>query len=489
MKRIRQGLSLGTGLLSVLSLTSHADNVTPAKPNIVLVMGDDMRWNDMGCYGNPDVYTPNIDRLAREGMRFTRCFTATAMCAPTRQQLYTGLFPVRNGAYPNHSHVYPTVKSMPHYLKALGYRVAITGKKHFGPPQAFPFVDLGDPLSVAKSEAFIRKAPDKPFCLVVTSHNPHGPYTEGDPSRYNPAKLTLPPNFLDSPRIRESLARYYAEITELDRQTGEFMKLIDRLGKTRNTIFIFTTEQGSSFPFGKWSCYDSGLRTGLIIRWPAKVKPGSVTDAMVQYVDILPTLIEAAGGDPTKIKTGRPDANGYEGFDGHSFLAVLLGKTNTHNKYVYGVHTSYGVNNASLFPIRSIRSEHYKLIWNPRPNWLYANACANGLRNQLLTNKIEGDRERNLRLIKQFLFHPEYELYDVEKDEYELVNLAGDPRYAKIKNELITRLKAWCAQQGDVDPAQTEKNAINRQGKKRRARTLATRQKVEKLFNFKGEQQ
>ena len=112
------------------------------RPDIVLVLADDQTWSDSGCYGNRQVRTPNIDRLAAEGMRFTRAFTATAMCAPTRQQLYTGLFPVRNGAYPNHSKVKPGTRSIVHFLRKLGYRVGLSGKKHFGPPDSFPFENV-----------------------------------------------------------------------------------------------------------------------------------------------------------------------------------------------------------------------------------------------------------------------------------------------------------------------------------------------------------
>ena len=115
--------------VSLLALPARAAD----KPNIIIVLADDMSWHDAGCYGNTDIQTPHIDKLAKQGMRFTHAFTATAMCAPTRQQLYTGVFPVRNGAYPNHSGVYPGTKSLPHHLQALGYRVALLGKTHFKP--------------------------------------------------------------------------------------------------------------------------------------------------------------------------------------------------------------------------------------------------------------------------------------------------------------------------------------------------------------------
>ena len=318
-----------------------------AKPNILLIMSDDQTWRDNGCYGNPDVKTPNIDRLAGQGMRFTRSFTATAMCAPTRQQLYTGIFPVRNGAYPNHSRVYDGTRSVVHHLKALGYRVGLKGKTHFGPASSFPFERVG------KADEFIARDKTQPYCLIMTSHSPHLPWKEGDASVYDADKLTLPPYIADTPEMRQALCRYYAEITDFDREVGEAMKLVDNSTRADNTIFIYTSEQGAQVPHGKWTCYDVGLRTALVIRWPKRVKAGSVANAMVQYVDVVPTLVAAAGGKPV------------EGLDGRSFLGVLLGKTDKHNEYVYGVHTTRGIISGSeCYPVRSVRSETFKYVRN-----------------------------------------------------------------------------------------------------------------------------
>ena len=120
------------------SVALHASSKS-TKPNILLILADDLSWFDLGCYGSKDVRTPNIDKLAREGMTFSHAYTATAMCSPTRQQLYTGLFPVRSGAMANHSAVKPGTKSMVHHLSELGYQVSLSGKEHFGPPESYPF--------------------------------------------------------------------------------------------------------------------------------------------------------------------------------------------------------------------------------------------------------------------------------------------------------------------------------------------------------------
>ena len=422
---------------------------TSTRPNILIVIADDQCWRDSGCYGNPDVKTPNIDQLAQEGIRFTRCFTATAMCAPTRQQLYTGLFPIRNGAYPNHSQVYPGTRGIVHYLRDLGYRVGLVGKKHFGPPASFPFEEIPED-GIGE---FLSRDPVQPYCLVYASRNPHGRWTEGPQDAYDPAALTVPPYLVDNAETRKALAAYYAEITALDTEVGACMQHVEEAGQRDSTIFMYTSEQGFAFPFGKWTCYDLGLRTALVVRWPGHVEAGSSTGAMVQYVDVLPTLVEAAGGTPP------------EGLDGRSFLGVLDGKTDTHNDAVFGVHTTRGINFGSeCYPIRSIRTETHKYILNLNHEVPFVNTL-------IVTDKDgfwkswERDAETSpvaAHLIRRYQERPAEELYDVVNDPYEMHNLAGDPANRALMDGFRERLEAWMRQQGDEGVA-TEMKAFERQ--------------------------
>jgi len=441
------------------------------KPNILLIIADDQTWRDNGCYGHSDVKTPNIDALAAGGMRFTRAFTATAMCAPTRQQLYTGLFPVRNGAYPNHSKVYPGTKSIVHHLKALGYRVGLLGKKHFGPPESFPFE------SVAKKAmaAFVTRDREQPFCLVYCSHSPHLPWSAGDASAYDPEKLTLPPYLVDTPETRRALCKYYAEITDFDREVGECTALLRDAGSEDNTIFLYTSEQGAQMPHGKWTCYDVGLHVALVIRWPARVKAGSVARAMVQYVDVVPTLIEAAGGAPKGIDTGRPDAASRRGFDGRSFLNVLLGKTDKHNDVVYGAHTTRGIIAGSeCYPVRSIRTETHKYIWNPNHETAFHNVLIERDSGKYWSSwvaKAKTDKHA-AKIVGMYEHRPAEELYDLRKDPFELNNLAGEAKHAELKASLRRKLEAWMKQQGDEGNA-TEMKARERQGRGRKKKPRA----------------
>ncbi|QNN21627.1 sulfatase [Planctomycetales bacterium ZRK34] len=432
------------------------------RPNILLMLADDLSWHDAGCYGNKDVHTPNLDALAAQGMRFDACFTGTAMCAPTRQQLYTGVFPVRNGAYPNHSKVKPGTKSIVHHLRNLGYRIALIGKQHVGPRESFPYEYLGAKQRKAdetaghefnydKARRFIQRDADEPYCLIVCSKQPHMPWNRGDRSVYDPSKFTLPPYLVDLPETRQALQQYYAEVTYFDAQVGHILQLIQQAGRADNTLVMVTSEQGSNFPHCKWTCYDTGLKTMLIVRWPGRVKPGSTTDAMVQYVDILPTLIQAAGGDPTTVDTGLPGApDGGRGFDGASFLNVLLGNTDSHRDAVFGVHTTQGIIQGSTYPVRSIRTATHKYILNLNPEADFTN---------VVTARGEGafaawrqaaasGNEQAQQMVTRYQHRPAEELYDLRHDPYELHNIAG-PEHRALMNQLRAKLQAWMKQQGD----------------------------------------
>ncbi|MGB1340658.1 MAG: sulfatase-like hydrolase/transferase, partial [Cycloclasticus pugetii] len=269
--------------MSVVSSYLVADTTaTPSSPNIILVLADDMSWFDVGAYHQAIDYapknaiTPNIDKIAEEGMMFTRSFTATAMCAVTRQQLYTGIYPVRNGAYGNHTRVYDGVKSAVHYFRDMGYRVGLAGKGHIFPKQAFPFERVGrenkgpegeSSFGIEQTRKFMARNKEQPFFLVVASANPHGPWNRGDIKQYPKDKLEIPVFLNDTPGLRHRLSQYLAEVTDLDREVGLLEAEIEKLGIKNETIFIFTSEQGSSLPFGKWTNYDSGLQTAFIIRW------------------------------------------------------------------------------------------------------------------------------------------------------------------------------------------------------------------------------
>lgn len=425
----------------------------PGRPNIVLMIADDLTYLDIGFTGNREVKTPNLDRFAAQGVQFTHCFTSTAMCAPTRAMLYTGLFPVRSGAYPNHCKVNPGVRSVAHYLKDLGYRVGLMGKTHYAPGEAFPFEKLpggGDALSPSGVKEFVNRDTSQPYCLVLCSHLPHGPWERGDPSQYDPARLIMPPYLADTPEERKLRAAYFAEITELDRQLGECLAAIDRSAGRDNTFVAFVSEQGSGRNHAKWTCYDLGLRAACVVRWPSRVKPGTKNDAMIQYVDFTPTFIELAGGAP------------IDGLDGKSFLPALLGQKTEHRDVVYGVHTTRGIIQGSPnYPIRSIRTRTHKYIMNLNHEAPFRNVVTAGPDLDSWRKKAKTDPHVR-QLMEAMIHRPAEEFYELNADPLEMHNLAGDPKYRPMMDEMRGRLEAWMKEQGDRGVA-TELEALKHQ--------------------------
>ncbi|MCA9242123.1 MAG: sulfatase, partial [Planctomycetales bacterium] len=327
------------------------------QPNFLLIVADDLTWRDLGYEGNQEVHTPNLDRLCQESMHLSGMFTPATTCSPSRHALYTGLFPIRSGAYPNHTRVYDGTKSMFTLLKEAGYRVALQNKTHVGPPASFPFERIQGADDLTATEVFLRRDDAQPWLLVYASNDPHGPWTRGPKKRFDPAKLTVPSYLHDNQVTRNQLAAYYAEVSKLDNQVGALLKLLDDCGASDNTLVMFVSEQGSSFPYGgKWSVYDNGIRASTLVRWPGKVEPGSSSAALLQYVDVAPTFLEAAGVDPTQVDVHCPDARGASGFDGRSFLKVLTGQEQAFRDYVFAQHTNVGIHGfREPYPMRAVR--------------------------------------------------------------------------------------------------------------------------------------
>ena len=469
-------------LLSVAVIRA-ADAPQPAsKPNIVIFIADDLTWHDVACFGGPtNAKTPHLDRLASEGLKLTGFFSPAAVCSPTRQALLTGMYPVRSGAYPNHSRVEHGTKSLPHHLRALGYRSACVGKTHFGPAASYPFdrmltmagetpgakgEDTGDgELDMVAMERFIKANAAQPFCFYVATNEPHGPWTKGDKAAYgDPAKLKLPPYLVDTLETRRNLPAYYAEVTYMDAQVGGVMDLLEKTGHSQDTLFLFVSEQGSGVPQGKWSLYDPGIRVAAIAHWPGRIQPATANAALVQYVDVLPTLIAAAGGDPATIDTGCPDATGGRGFDGRSFLDVLLGRADHHRDYVFAQHTARGIiDGPDAYGTRAVRDTRWKLIVNLQPDAEFRNAISDGAILKSWRRQGEAGDPFALAQAARYTKRPAIELYDLKADPWELTNVAAQPGNADTITRLRSQLDAWMKQQGDRGD-QTEREAKEHQG-------------------------
>ncbi|MCA9052945.1 MAG: sulfatase [Planctomycetaceae bacterium] len=454
-------------VLVVLSMTACSRALTAAeRPNFLLIIADDLCWRDLGFAGNSEVDTPHLDRLRTEGMYLSHMFTPATTCSPSRHALYTGLYCIRAGAYPNHTRAYDGTKSVFTHLKDHGYRVALQNKEHVGPKGTFPYEHIPGADDLGKTRSFITRDAEQPWLLVFASNDPHGPWTRGPKQRYQPEKLTVPPYLHDNAVTRRQLADYYAEITKLDQQVGQLMSLLSETGHGEDTLVMFVSEQGSSFPYGgKWSVYDNGIRVSTLVRWPGKVTPGSTSDALLQYVDVPPTFLDAAEIDPAAIDTGCPDANGERGFDGRSFLSVLTGDSDTFRDYVFSQHTTVGIKGfEEPYPMRAVRDVRYKYIRNLAPENRYS---IGGIHKGEPITSWQADAEHDPELAKRvdWLFHrPGEELYDLDSDPFEMHNLAGDPQLAVVQQRLEQQLDAWMIQQGDKG-METELQATARQGK------------------------
>lgn len=444
-----------TLILQTACMTPSSEK--PVRPNILVIMADDLTHSDIGCYGGKNIRTPHIDAIAQQGLRFSRAFQAAPMCSPTRHNLYTGLYPVRSGAYPNHAFAKKGTKSIAHYLQDSGYRVGLTGKTHIAPEASFPFdymTKTRDPDPEAL-ENFMLKDKTQPFCAFVCFHEPHTPWDKGDPSGIDPDQLVLPPFLVDTDETRKRLTEYYAEIEYMDQSVGKVTALLERHHLAENTLLIFTSEQGNPLPFAKWTCYDQGLQTAFIARWPGHIAEGSTSDAMIEYVDVVPTLLEIAGTDQV------------DSLDGESFLPVLEGKKQSHKDYVFGIQTTRGISNGSEhYGIRSVRSEQYKYILNLTPEATFQNNLTEGKGDwtsfwPTWLSRAETDSSAQ-NLVYRFQHRPGVELYDIVNDPYEMNNLAHLPEYDSVMRQLRAELDSWMEAQGDQGQA-TEMEALMHQ--------------------------
>jgi len=450
---------------AILSLALSAVATAAGQPNFLFVIADDCTFSDIGCYGG-QAHTPHIDRLATEGMRFTRCFQTAPMCSPTRHSIYTGQYPVKTGAYPNHTFVRDDVKSVVQYLEPLGYRVAQSGKKHVSPLSVFSWETLGSDTNpdFGEVDGFLKDcaASDDPFCLLLCSNEPHSPWNKGDASRYPKDKIRLPPVYVDTPETRDAMSRYLAEITYFDSQVGTALELLGKHDLSGNTLVIVVSEQGNSLPFAKWTCYDRGLQSAFVARWPGRIEPGTTQPAMIEYVDILPTFIEAGGGTPA------PE------IDGRSLLPVFAGKQD-HKSQVFGLMTTRGIHNgADHFGIRSIRDERYKYIWNFTPEVEFRNLCTASREFRSWEARATRGGKKAARLVHRYKHRPEVELYDITRDPEEQHNLADDPDHAGARDRLRADLEKWMKRCGDKGQA-TEMEALEHQGKALRQQRRSAR--------------
>ncbi|GMV98607.1 MAG: sulfatase [Phycisphaerae bacterium] len=400
--------------------------------NILMVVTDDQGL-DAGCYGNPVLKTPHLDRLAAEGVRFTQAFCTTASCSASRSVILTGLHNHANGQYglqhAHHNfHTLRSVRSLPVLLREAGYRTCSVGKFHVQPEEVYHF-----DAYARDAEAFLRARDDRPFFLYFCTSEPHRTgrgFGEGGPVRYDPQQVPVPPFLPDRPEVREELAGYYQAISRADAKLGRLLAVLKDAGHWDDTLVIFLSDNGMPFPGAKTTVYEPGIHLPLVVRSPEQKRRGGVCNAMVTWADLTPTLLAYAGAQPPAYP-----------LHGRSFLEVLDQSDPPGWDEIHASHTFHEI--TMYYPMRAIRTRRYKYILNlahglpyPFASDLYGSLTWQGI----LRRK---DTMMGGRAVQAFLHRPRHELYDLETDPQERVNLADRPEHAKTLAELQARLRAW----------------------------------------------
>jgi N-sulfoglucosamine sulfohydrolase len=442
-----------------------------AAPNVVLFVGDDL-GRHFGCYGDPVAQTPRLDSLASEGTRFDLAFCTTASCSASRSVILTGLHNHANGQY-GHQHAehnfstFARVQSLPVLLAQAGYRTALAGKFHVQPEETYHFettvrgVNPRNGVEMAeKCKDFIAAEDERPFFLYFCPTDPHRArqgfandveYPGVTPVPYDWKTVPVPTFLPDDPVVRMDLAEYYQSVSRLDQGLGRLIDVLKETGKWDNTIFIFTSDNGMPFPGAKTTLYEPGVRLPLVVRAPGQMKPGNVSQAMVSWVDLAPTILDiarqATAGEGNEQKE-RQLRQAMSRMQGRSFLGVLDEEMPEGWDEVFASHTFHEVTN--YYPMRVIRTRQHKLILNvahqlpfPFASDLYGCPTWQMVLERGLTNFGPRDMEA-------FLLRPRYELYDIERDPDELYNQADNPSYAELLSELQQKLGRW--QQETRDP-------------------------------------
>ena len=443
------------------------------RPNIVLIVAEDMS-SRVAAFGDPVAVTPNIDRLAREGVRFTNAFTTAGVCAPSRAALITGMYQQAIGAQhmrtssfgrttstefgehgtegpPYESVPPPDVKAFPEYLRVAGYYAANNFKTDY---------QIGTPFTVwdeSSREASWENAPDgTPFFAMYAPLVSHESFLfrtdgemrnqihaqtvarisiwlEGKPEPVKPEMVTVPAFLPDTPLVRKDIARHYNNIFLMDQQVGRILDALEEAGRLDDTIIIWTTDHGDGLPRGKRSLYDSGIKVPLIVRFPDGQHAGTVRDDLVSFVDVAPAIMSLAG----------VPLPGH--LQGQDFLDA-----DNDREYVYAAR-----DRLDEHPDRSraVRDERFKYIRNfdaDRPFFAPLDYRENIATMQELRRLLA---EGKLTVTQAGYFatpRPAEELYDTDSDPDEVVNLADDPQHAQTLARFRTALEQFTASIDDT---------------------------------------
>ena len=396
------------------------------KPNILLITVHDL-GDYLGCYNYDSVESPNLDRIASEGVRFTKHFTTGVYCSPGRSSIVTGLHPHVNGlqGLVNRGwRLKPDVKTLPQLLKDSEYTSVLIGFQHEAPPKDIDRLGYdeyikGDsnrlndiaPLAI---DFFNSRAKEiGPWYVSLGTYEVHNPYDAYE--SLDPEKVILPDYVPDCPEAREDMAGFQGAIKHMDTKIGEILTALDKNGLSENTIVIFTTDHGPAWPRGKCTTYDPGLKCALLVRYPEKFKSSSTVNTMTSHVDIAPSILEMIGVTPSV------------DFEGVSFAPALRGEAYEPREYIF----------AEDLPTRTIRTEKFKYTCNFKND--HKIVIAGWLKNRPYAHEFS----------EEWSPLPPVELYDLENDHLERHNLAMDPEYKTICDDLHNKLFKWLENTND----------------------------------------
>jgi len=428
------------------------------KLNILIYITHDS-GRHFGCYGNPTVSTPNVDRMAAEGVRFSNHFCTSPGCSPSRGSIFTGRYPHSIGltGLANWKwgwRLNPDERHMAAILHDAGYESALFGAQHEIDPTNWPdfAAELGYerhattvggaiPLEPIFIEALRERAAHpsgRPFFYSVATgethrpvFRPNYPYPHDDPD-----KVWVPPYLPDLPEVRSDIAAFHSLFKAADHFIGEILNALDETGLSEDTLFIYTTDHGIPYPRAKMSLYDPGLETALVMRGPQGFRGGKVFPQLLSNIDLLPTILEAAGvAVPERVQ-------------GRSFLPLVQGGAHAPRGEIFGEKTYH----ARYDPMRCVRTERLKYI----RNWKLDEPLE-------MYDWLEAHPERTEFRDYFAASHPPEELYDLEKDRWEQTNRAGSAEYAGVLQDLRARVTRFM--QDTDDPLLKGKPPYPRVGK------------------------
>jgi N-sulfoglucosamine sulfohydrolase len=421
--------------------------------NVVLIIADDQGL-DLNVYGDRVPRTPNLSSLAARGTAFTEAFATVSSCSPSRSVIYTGLYSHSNGMYGlahdvHNQHLLPSVRTLPQLLKAAGYRTGLVGKKHILPENALPFDEELAPerpgnrdvaFMVGEARKFVASSAGRPFLLVVGFSDPHRAEQNFGNTRawpgikretYDPAEVFVPGHLPDLPEVRRDLADYYESISRLDSGVGLLLDALRETGHSFDTLWIYLSDNGRAFPGAKTTLYDEGIHLPLIIWSPKQTKHGVRNEAMVSWVDILPTILDWTGASAPQSQR----------LPGRSILPILEFAGSPEWDRVFASHGFHEIQ--QYYPMRALRTREYKYIVNlasPLEFPIAGDIASSPTWRAIAARPAVG---LGARTVQAFLHRPPEELYDLRKDPAEVHNLATDPAHRAVLERMRAEMKKF----------------------------------------------